>query len=796
MQYKPRVLQSSKNSSDPGMLSLHWIHWLIIALSTFVTFAVWNTTNSQIEEKSELKFKKESDQVVSLIEERLAHYEDALWSGAAYIAAIDYKLDASKWKKYSDNLNIHDRYRGINGIGVIYAIPYKGKTNLVERERAQRPDFNVFPEHSRDVSLPIVYVEPESTNRAAIGLDVAHEQNRYSAAQAAAETGLARITKPIVLVQDNEKTPGFLFYVPMYSSSSSSNLDGWVSKPIFGYVYAPFIFSNLMDGILSQDNRQVNIRLTDSGQVLFDEIGASEEATSPAAHSLSVTTNTYGRKWVLEIESADRFGGSAANSEPTMILFTGLLIDALLFFVFYTLVRSNQNAVSYAEMITKDIQEAKQEYEKIAHYDYLTGLPNRYSFMCKLQDVIDSSRDQSVNFSVCFMDLDNFKVINDTLGHPVGDKLLTVFVGLVQPKLRSSDYFARLGGDEFGLIIQDYDTMIDVQKLLTVCINIFKKPVTVNTYKVHTGISVGVAEYPLCGNTADELLGSADIAMYRVKAKGKNAIGFYDEDMNQEVKKRHTIDQAIRSSINNDELSVVYQPQVDIETNAIIGVEALLRWKSKELGNVPPTDFIEISEENGYILEIGKWLINKTFSDFARLKKETGLPELTLSINISARELETSNLLHNTVAALAAERIDPSDIYLELTESSLMKNIENTRKVMLDLKSTGVKFSLDDFGTGYSSMQYLKTFPISKLKIDKVFVQDITTDKDDAIIVRATINLARGLGMEVIAEGVETKEQIEYLQENGCYEIQGYYYSRPLSYNDMVLWCKKFGSKP
>lgn len=429
-----------------------------------------------------------------------------------------------------------------------------------------------------------------------------------------------------------------------------------------------------------------------------------------------------------------------------------------------------------------DITERKRTEERIhflAHHDALTELPNRLSLEIRLEQALVDARRHNWHVGVLFIDLDRFKVINDTLGHHIGDLLLIEVGRRFSAAVRESDMVARLGGDEFVIVLPDMDSADAAAHVALKVISSLLNPVRIESHELHTSPSVGISIYPSDGLSVDALMKSADTAMYHAKALGRNNYQFFAEEMNRIASERMTTEARLRHALPRNELTLHYQPQFSADGLRATGVEALLRWKLPEEGLIPPDRFITIAEETGLIVPIGAWVLNEGCRQL-RSWLDQGLQPLRLAINLSARQLRNEELVHTVAEALAASGIPPRLLELEITESAVMENPAEAIKILQALKRMGVTLAIDDFGTGYSSLAYLKLFPIDHLKIDRSFVRDIERDPDDAAIAISTIALAHSLGLKVVAEGVETQAQLHLLQRNGCDEVQGYYFSRPL----------------
>ncbi len=383
------------------------------------------------------------------------------------------------------------------------------------------------------------------------------------------------------------------------------------------------------------------------------------------------------------------------------------------------------------------------------------------------------------------IDLDRFKVINDTLGHAIGDRLLQEVAQRLTGCLREGDTVARLGGDEFMLLLPGVEHTKSTIKIVQKILETFKSPFYFNDHELHITTSIGIALYPDDGEDAQTLLKNADTALHRAKEQGRNNYQFYTSTMNATALERLSLEGKLRHALEREEFVVYYQPQVSLSTGQIVGMEALVRWRHPDLGLIPPMKFIPLAEETGLIIPLGFWVLRTACAQNKAWQK-AGYPPLRVAVNLSTRLFKQQTFIQVVAQTLHETGLDPDYLELELTEGIIMENIETTITTLKELKKMGVHISVDDFGTGYSSLAYLKRFPIDTLKIDRSFVLDITTDPDDAMIAMLIINVAHHLKLRVIAEGVETKEQLAFLRSHGCDEIQGYLFSRPLPAEEFV----------
>jgi len=431
--------------------------------------------------------------------------------------------------------------------------------------------------------------------------------------------------------------------------------------------------------------------------------------------------------------------------------------------------------------ISRDIRARLAIEEKVAYlatFDALTGLPNRNLFQDRLTQAMALAKRNVWPMAVLFIDLDRFKLVNDTLGHGAGDNLLKEAAVRLRNCIRNSDTVGRLGGDEFAAILSELSKPGDAGLVAQKIIDVFKRPFDLEGKETHVTASVGVALYPADSDNAAALVVNADAAMYRAKEQGRNNYQYFTRDMNERALRRVQMEAALRQALEREEFRLFYQPKADLVTGKICGFEALLRWQHPDKGMVLPGDFIPTLEETGLIIQAGDWVLHTTCAQIKAWQK-TGLKVPPISVNLSARQFEQKNLKGAVRQILRDTKVDPSLIEFEITESLLMNDPEGAARTLHELKESGVRLSMDDFGTGYSSLGYLKRFPIDTLKIDRTFIRDISTDADDATLTRAIIHLAQNLRLKVIAEGVETEDQLAFLRMNGCDEMQGYLFAKP-----------------
>jgi diguanylate cyclase (GGDEF)-like protein/PAS domain S-box-containing protein len=438
--------------------------------------------------------------------------------------------------------------------------------------------------------------------------------------------------------------------------------------------------------------------------------------------------------------------------------------------------------------VLKDVTERIRYLQQIEHqakYDALTGLPNRSLMGDRLVQAIHVAHRHGSALAVAFVDLDHFKLVNDNLGHSQGDLLLREVSQRIAGVLREGDTAARQGGDEFVVLLPDLVGEQDGYPVLRRVQQALAEPILIDGHSFYVTCSIGVSLYPRDGNDAETLLRNADMAMYRAKEAGRNAISFFTAEMDRQMQDRLEIEQELRQALERGELSLAYQPQVDVDSGRMCGAEALLRWQHPRLGNVAPLRFIPLAEELGLIGPIGEWVLREACAQAQRWRA-AGLGDLRVAVNVSARQFRDPDLPGRVIAILAETGLPPRLLELELTESMLMGAVGRTEETLRRLKQIGVELALDDFGTGYSSFAYLRRFPIDTLKIDQSFVRGMETGANAESIVAAIIAMAHNLGMRVVAEGVETVEQQRQLYEHGCDQMQGYLLGRPVPASELA----------
>ncbi|MEA3418058.1 MAG: EAL domain-containing protein, partial [Campylobacterota bacterium] len=434
---------------------------------------------------------------------------------------------------------------------------------------------------------------------------------------------------------------------------------------------------------------------------------------------------------------------------------------------------------------TEDLIEKKAHFEHLANHDALTGLPNRKFFLDRLEDSIDKAKRSNAEFAVFFIDLDHFKEINDTMGHQVGDEVLRIVSERLQNQLRTTDCVARLGGDEFTILLEELKEIYDAEKFASKLTAVLREPILINNHEHCVTSSIGIGIYPNDGSDAETLLKCADTAMYGAKHSGRNAHQFYTKDMTEAAYERLMMETGFQRALEKEEFVLYYHPLINSQTGQLIGLEALIRWEHPEMGMMLPMRFLPFVESTGLIIPLGEWVLRTAAMQMVEWQKKGFNPGL-VSINVSVKQLSTKGFVTMLEKVLHKTKCNPKWIELEIMEDYPMQNPDLSIELLQKIKKVGVGVSLDDFGTGYTSLAYLKHLPIDKLKIDKSFISNIPGNSEDEKLVKTIISMAKNLGLDVLGEGVETKEQKLFLQEAGCNNIQGYLYGKPMSVREVT----------
>lgn len=889
--------------------TLHIAHWFVIFLSLGLTLFAWSYSKEQVSANVQMQFEKQANQIIHLVIERMEKYEDALRAGVAKIYADKKELSYKNWKSYVESLNILEKYPGINGMGIIYKVPSNKVKDFLIKKQKEQPGFNIYPKHKKPLLLPITYIIPTKGNEKAIGLDMAFEKNRFSAATKAKQTGTAQLTGPIVLVQDKEKTPGFLLFVPFYKLQ---HLRTEKARDInfIGLVYAPFIMKKLMNGTLAKKNSDIRVKITDGKSILFNDSKNQKDNTAsiPPQYHKKVNVEVYGRIWTFYLSNQTTFIKATKNNQPNIILFAGLIIDSLLLLLFLHIANTRKKAIDYATALNKDLdaqvksstilnkrlelalstssigvweydiskgkyiwdkgmyqlydvpngqfdgsyqqweenthpedramikhainlailkskkiditfrthlpnkktkvlksladviiengipkkivginidittlKEKEAQLEHLAKYDSLSQLKNRHSFNESFFALYHAAKKDNHQFALILIDIDDFKQINDLYGHKIGDAFISHLSNTLRNVCRNRDAVFRLGGDEFA-ILSDFITDISIaEDMGERILASLHTPLETNEHEVRGSCSIGISVYPTTGDTIDELMINADIALYKSKEKGKNCVHFFTESLNDKAKRLRFIKNNLVNAANEDEIYMNYQPIINLNDKKTVIIEALCRWDSK-IGPISPDEFISVAEKCNTINILGQSIIKKITKDISQDNHH-----YKVSINCSSKQLvNNTGFSKHLLESLNAANISPTKVILEITETYLIRDISKVSQTLNEIYQQGIEIAIDDFGTGYSSLSLLANIPFDYLKIDKTFVENIH-QPNDLKILQCIYNVAKSLDKKIIAEGVETKAQLETLSQIGIYLIQGYYFSKPVPIQEVKI---------
>lgn len=548
------------------------------------------------------------------------------------------------------------------------------------------------------------------------------------------------------------------------------------NKLISAHTYLDGIYSSVPDIIIIIDKHAL---IADCNRSLTNLLGFKKEALLGSSIVSLFAKPEKAREMIEEIKLRRKIVGREIE------LCTGAG-ESIPFSISLSTLHSNDDSDNLIILVAHNIAKRKEDEQKmleLAYNDYLTGLPNRKLFFDRCDQAIAAAKRRNTRLSLLFLDLDHFKDVNDTLGHHFGDLLLQAMSERLSKIIRSSDTFARLGGDEFALLCTSTSTPQHAEIIAKKILALLDKPFIIEDKEIFTSASIGIVIFPEDGSSSSMLLKNADLAMYSAKGQGRKSFNFFSDEMNLKAQERSTIEDGLRHAMESDQILLHYQPQIDLQTGKIFGVEALCRWLHPELGYIAPDRFIPVAEQTGMIRPLGEFVLNTACRQCAEWHKQ-GFP-LSVAVNVSIAQLLHPDFPNKVAAALQHTDLSPEYLELEITESLLMDSAEKSINILSQLKSIGVKIAIDDFGTGYSSLSYLNKLSLDRIKIDKSFVREIIARDDATAIVRAIIAIGHSLGLKVIAEGVETEDEQNILSHLACDEAQGYFYARPMAASDV-----------
>jgi diguanylate cyclase (GGDEF)-like protein/PAS domain S-box-containing protein len=545
---------------------------------------------------------------------------------------------------------------------------------------------------------------------------------------------------------------------------------------------AEMLFHNVTEGVLITDSETRIIAINPAFSSITGYAPEEVVGNTPAILSSGRHDKAFYRSMWEAIDLTGQWKGEIWNKRKNQDIYPQWLT--------INVVRDeNGRLLNYIATIS-DITERKKIEDRLrnlTHYDTLTGLPNRELFNKRLNEAINRTRQNNTGLALLFVDLDRFKTVNDSLGHNAGDELLRQVAARIKQSVRESDVTARLGSDEFTVILENITEPQKAQIVAQKIIHALNKPINLKRHQVFISPSIGIAFYPSDATEMEELVKNADRAMYTAKCEGRNNFKFYSPGMNAAALERLTLETQLRLALEKNQFVLSYQPQINLQTGSVIGVEALIRWNHPEFGLVPPDQFIPLLEETNLILPVGEWVLRAGCRQLGEWHK-LGLYPLRLAVNISVRQYRLDHLVPLLDAIIAETQVDPSCLELEITESIMIENLDATLQIFEAFRNRGIRISIDDFGTGYSSLSYLQRLPIDALKIDRSFIQNIHTSASDRTITKAIISMAHSLGIKVIAEGIENARHLHFLREQRCEEGQGYFIQRAMPAHELTDW--------
>jgi len=753
---------------------LRWgIPYALLTAGSALAIVVAVYVVSMVEARLRSTFLTDAQKARHEIEGRLNAHFDVVQSTAALLTANN-EINGAEFRAFVTALHLHQQYPGLSAIGYAPRVARGNVKTFLKLTQMDGTPLRTWAHSSGTDFYPVMFLEPrDAGNRGDIGFDLSADGMAWAAFERARDTGQSELTRSVALASTSGDPPGttLLFLVPIFQRGARVTTVAERRSALAGFVLSLIDMDDMLH-VVSTGNESVAFQIYDNERPDAGAVHYSS-ATWRRLHGYqsAETVQVVGQPWQIIVRLAPQADVALQAGQGT--LGTGLLLTILLF----ALTRAQVQAWESASRHQEDLQ-------RLALHDPLTDLPNRALLDDRLAKAIAAAKRSGHRLAVLFLDVDYFKQINDVWGHAVGDELLRSVAGRLLASVRRSDTVSRHGGDEFILLLTEIDQPQHASDRAYELMTAVTMPHRGAGHPIDITVSVGVSVYPDDGLEAATLLQAADAAMYQAKDRGRNMCQFFTAEMNARVIARHTIEAGLRRALARQELVLHYQPKVALETGAIAGVEAMVRWRDPDRGLIGPSEFVSIAEESGLIVPLGRWALVEACRQ-ARSWVQSGFP-VAIAVNVSAIELRSKDFLDHTTKVLRDTGLDPRYLELELTESILMRHAPSTVDVLQALRSLGVTIAIDDFGTGYSSLTYLRQFPVDVLKVDQSFIHEVTTAAGGSPIVSAMISMGRSLGHRVIAEGVETPEQYAFLRMQECSEGQGYYFSRPLPADQLM----------
>ena len=763
---------------------------LAVAVAAWIALSVWEARLAKA------KFNDTAGDYSTVLQNGLNEYLDKIRALRAFFDASEI-VDATEFKLFTNQI-----LEGYGGAMRLVWCPRVGRDERATFERDAKdngiadyaiktwvPVGPVDEAGPQDEYFPIYYSTVSHTRTATLGTDLHSEPVRSRAIRRARDEDIMATAQNIQLRNPIDgKREGFLVFSPVYKpglphgtvASRRRNLEGVIA----GVFQTDAIFNAILDkGVLS---RNVDLYLYPVGAdedtpPLYARAGATgekpAEANTRAAladmPSRSAPISVGDRKWDLVV---------VPDPSQSMSFYRAWIAAGFVALVFAAVLAYLWASIRHALRL----ETANRRILQLAQTDILTSLPNRRAFMRRLKMAFAAALRGAPPFAVLYLDVDDFKDVNDTLGHAMGDELLKELVARLNTVVREEDLVARFGGDEFAILASNVSDPMEAGTLAARIGDALNGPFMINGHRVAVTSSIGIAQFSHDISGPDAMMVQADLALYGAKDEGRNCYRFHSEDLDRQVHERVRVADELRTAIDEGELELYYQPQVELASGRVTGVEALVRWNHKTRGLLAPASFIGIAERTGAIQQLGRWIFNDACGQVKAWQIE-GIAPKVLAVNISGIQLKSAEFEREVEASITQWGLNPADIELELTESVLMEATQRHGAILENLRRMGLRIAIDDFGTGYSSLKYLTTYPVNRLKLAQEFVFRVTVDYRNAAVVRAAIRLAHELGIDVIAEGVETEAQMRFLIGAGCEEAQGYFFSRPLPAAQMTV---------
>jgi diguanylate cyclase (GGDEF)-like protein len=747
---------------------LRWgIPYSLLTLGSALAIAAAWYVLSNAEARLQSDFLTDAQKARHQIETRLNSHFDVVQATAALVTSNN-EISGAEFRAFVSALHLRRQYPGLRAIGFAPRVPRHQLKSFLRLAALDGTPVTVWARSAAPDCYPVMFLEPrDGGDHADIGFDLSADGLAAGALERARDSGQSVLTRSVAFASPGGEPPGttLLFAAPIFRHGARVTTVAERRRALLGFALSPIDMGDMMR-VVSAANESVAFEVYDSSRSETGAVRYSSAAwTGRFGYESAETVQVAGQPWQIIVRLAPREDLALSTGQAT--LGAGLLLVVLLFTVTRAQVRGWESAARH-----------EADLHQLALHDPLTGLPNRALLDDRLGKAIATAQRSGRRLAVIFLDVDLFKQINDTWGHATGDELLRSVAARLLGSVRQSDTVSRHGGDEFVLLLTDIDQPQHAADRAYELMSAITRPHAGGGHAIEVTVSVGVSIYPDDGRDATMLLQAADAAMYQAKERGRNTCQFFTAEMNARAVARHTVEAGLRRALARQELVLHYQPKIALETGAISGVEALVRWRDPGRGLIGPAEFVSIAEESGLIVPLGRWALREACRQ-ASAWCESGFP-MAVAVNVSAIELRSKDFLEHATRVLRETGLDPRYLELELTESILMRQVPSAVEMLQALRALGVTIAIDDFGTGYSSVTYLRQFPVDVLKVDQSFIHEVTTPAGDSPIVSAMISMGRSLGHRVVAEGVETLEQFAFLRAQHCSDAQGFFFSRPL----------------